>query len=233
MIGGVSFQPGGAETDPTRQKSPQTGVQEAIRVLSLRLPKTVGARAVAPGALLNAQGSGGNPRVDSVVNQVLGRYFPSGDASAAGGPGGAPGGAMAPMIASGAPPGGGYGGSFSPGEIPGNTPLSEFFGGGARRDPRITVATEQRGGPSGDPTNGTMPVSPPQRFDVNPPARPSTPPPSITPPAFAPPNPGDLDGQPVFGDAIGPPPAGLDEEMRRRNTRPPSLEELFSPQMQI
>lgn len=84
MIGGVSFQPQDAtgQTDP--KLAPQS-VQEAIKILSLRLPKTVGARAVAPGALLNAQGSGGNPRVDSVVNQVLSRMFPTGAA-----PGGAP-----------------------------------------------------------------------------------------------------------------------------------------------
>lgn len=86
MIGGVNFQPG--QTDPTQgvKKKPagDQGVQEAIKVLSLRLPRVVGAQSVAPAPLLNSAGSGGN-RVDSVVNQVMGRMFPSGPP-----PGGAP-----------------------------------------------------------------------------------------------------------------------------------------------
>lgn len=74
---GVNFQPGSKNDQNGANGSNTTGVQEAIKVLSLRLPKVVGARAVAPGELLNAQGSGGNPMIDSVVNQVLARYFPT------------------------------------------------------------------------------------------------------------------------------------------------------------
>lgn len=73
---GVSFQPGSSRTPAYSQKG--NGVQEAIQMLSLRLPKMVGARAVAPQALLTSPGSGDNPRVDSVVNQVLARMFPTG-----------------------------------------------------------------------------------------------------------------------------------------------------------
>jgi hypothetical protein len=51
-------------------------VQEAIRVLSLRLPKVVGSGAVAPSQLLQSRGSGSNPTADSVVQQVLQRMFP-------------------------------------------------------------------------------------------------------------------------------------------------------------
>jgi len=81
MISGVNFQPGlqDQQAQPNSGSSPSgssQGVQEAIKVLSLRLPKVVGANAVAPSALLSAQGSGGNPRVDSIVEQVLRKYFP-------------------------------------------------------------------------------------------------------------------------------------------------------------
>ena len=77
---GVNFQPG--LSDASNQGKPQggtntgAGVQEAIKVLSLRLPRVVGAQAVSPQALLNSQGGGGS-RVDSVVNQVLAKYFPT------------------------------------------------------------------------------------------------------------------------------------------------------------
>jgi hypothetical protein len=205
MIGGVSFQPGSGETAPGGTKKPQTGVQEAIQVLSLRLPKTVGARAIAPGALLNAQGSGGNPRIDSVVSQVLGRYFPTGD----------PGGASAPMVPSSAPPGGGYGGSFTPGQIAPETPLSEIFPNVARA-PRIM--------PMGD---GAPPPITPEGPPVGPGTRTPVPPPSQPPPVAAPPNPGDMDGQPAYDDTLAPPP-NFEEELRRRNQQQiPSLEQLF------
>ena len=76
---GVNFQPGfGNGGDQQREARPSggSGVQEAIKILSLRLPKVVGAQAIAPMPLLTSQGSGGNPRVDSVVNQVLSRVMP-------------------------------------------------------------------------------------------------------------------------------------------------------------
>lgn len=78
MIGGVNFQPNDNTTGQARSKPANTGVQEAIQVLSLRLPKVVGARAMAPQALLESPG--GNGRVDSVVSQVMARMFPTGDA---------------------------------------------------------------------------------------------------------------------------------------------------------
>jgi hypothetical protein len=78
MIGGVSFEPGQPGSQNTQKPAGNTGVQEAIKVLSLRLPKVVGARAMAPQALLDSPGSGGNPRVDSVVAQIMGRMFPTG-----------------------------------------------------------------------------------------------------------------------------------------------------------
>lgn len=84
---GVTFQPG---TMDTRQPQTAAGVapssnpvQEAIKVLSLRLPKVVGARATAPNALLTSDGSGGNARVDSVVNQVWAKMFGEGQQQSA------------------------------------------------------------------------------------------------------------------------------------------------------
>src|SRR3990167_2210912 len=77
---GTNFQPqplnpsGGA-----LQKKPSADawVQEAIKVLSLRLPKVVGAQSMAPGALLNAQGARGDSRIDAIVNRVLQQYLPT------------------------------------------------------------------------------------------------------------------------------------------------------------
>lgn len=78
---GVSFQPGTSEADQMKRRE-QTGsaqgVQEAIKVLSLRLPKVVGAQAAAPQALLTAPGAQGNPNVDSIVESVLSKMFGQG-----------------------------------------------------------------------------------------------------------------------------------------------------------
>lgn len=75
---GVSFQPGaqGFNQNGNGQpsQSPSGAVQEAIKILSLRLPKVVGAQASVPMPLLTSQGSGGNPRVNSVVNQIMARF---------------------------------------------------------------------------------------------------------------------------------------------------------------
>lgn len=96
MIGGVNFQPGSLQQEQQRrqeQTGSAQGVQEAIKVLSLRLPKTVGAQATVAPQLLNSQGSGGRPHVDSIVESVLAKYFPgAGEAQAS-----------APMIPSDAP----------------------------------------------------------------------------------------------------------------------------------
>ena len=77
---GTNFQPqplnpsGGALQ---KKPSADAGVQEAIKVLSLRLPKVVGAQSMAPGALLNAQGARGDSRIDAIVNRVLQQYLPT------------------------------------------------------------------------------------------------------------------------------------------------------------
>lgn len=78
MIQGANFQPGSAPSagaDPRRRAA--QGLQEAIRVLSLRMPKVVGAQSLAPAPLLQGSGSGGDPRIDSVMQQVMGRMLPT------------------------------------------------------------------------------------------------------------------------------------------------------------
>lgn len=77
---GTNFQP--QPLDPSggalqKKPSADAGVQEAIKVLSLRLPKVVGAQSMAPGALLNAQGARGDSRIDAIVNRVLQQYLPT------------------------------------------------------------------------------------------------------------------------------------------------------------
>lgn len=126
MIGGVNFQPGsgfGGQTRKADSRAPE-GVQEAIKVLSLRLPKVVGAQAVSPQALLTSQGSGGNPNVDSLVEKVLQRVFPSQT-------GGSPAPA-APMIPTAEPPpmqqeGPQFSGGYAPppAPIPGTQPTPQ------------------------------------------------------------------------------------------------------------
>lgn len=154
MIGGVNFQPGGSDPTKAAPKGNQGSVQEAIKILSLRLPKVVGPRATAPAALLNAQGSGGNTRVDSVVNTVLQRYLPGGE-----GAGQAP--PAAPMIPT------GQGSSFSPGQEPSPTmPLSDLMQPQGPTAPRITPGDDQ----PRPPVIGDRPTTPGNREDVTPPS---------------------------------------------------------------
>ncbi len=174
ISGGVTFQPGQAQGTGAQPKPKGGSVQEAIKILSLRLPKQVGPNALAPSALLNAQGSGGNPRVDSVVNTVMNRMFPTGPA-----PGGAP--VLGPSM--------GENGTMpvsSPVRMDGNTrptdntPLSSMMPSEfapIARAPRITPVEE--GGDAGTPRGmpGTVPETPPppQRIDFGSPAQPADP----------------------------------------------------------
>lgn len=88
ITGGINFQPGAPDQQQngqglSRQSNPQQeGVQQAIKVLSLRLPKVVGAQASVAAPLLQSQGGGGRPHVDSIVESVLKKYLPSEGGSA-------------------------------------------------------------------------------------------------------------------------------------------------------
>ena len=75
---GVSFLPGSngeSEQDPLAGRRP-SGVppaQQAVRLLSLRLPRFAGPNAIAPPSLMNAQGAMGNPLAGS--NNALGQML--------------------------------------------------------------------------------------------------------------------------------------------------------------
>lgn len=69
---GLSFQPGAENGN--NGKSRVAPVQEAIRLLSLRLPTVVGARGISPQALLEGQGGaglGGGGSVEALIRQLL------------------------------------------------------------------------------------------------------------------------------------------------------------------
>lgn len=92
MIGfGQSFAPLGDPSDPMNpQQGPPSGnpVQEAIKVLNLRMPKMRGATP-APMELLTSKGAGGNPLTALVLqliqNAGLGREAPEGEMAPTGG----------------------------------------------------------------------------------------------------------------------------------------------------
>lgn len=71
---GVSFVPGGQGDPLNRQQQGEASgappLQQAIQMLSLRLPRVVGANALAPGQLLNApggMGGSGNPLLEALL----------------------------------------------------------------------------------------------------------------------------------------------------------------------
>lgn len=71
---GVSFLPGSGEQDQTQRPggvSPRNPVQEAVQILSLRLPKMFGARSIAPAPLLTSPGGMGAPGARDNVSAAL------------------------------------------------------------------------------------------------------------------------------------------------------------------
>jgi hypothetical protein len=68
---GVSFAPTRDNAMMGPRNAQLTGVPEATQVISLRLPRVVGARSIAPGALLNAEGGGGSDLLGSALLQTL------------------------------------------------------------------------------------------------------------------------------------------------------------------
>lgn len=136
---GVSFQPGadqfGQSPNGGIRPSSGSGVQEAIKILSLRLPRVLGAQPAVNAPLMNAQP---NSRVDSVVNQVMAKF------------GGTP-----PMAFGGptlAPQAGGpsFTGAASPYQAP-QQPWTPFGG----MTPRVII-----GGGGSVPGPGGLPVHP-------------------------------------------------------------------------
>lgn len=175
---GLSFMPNAQPNQPGQ--GPQPGVepvQNAIRILSLRLPKVVGGGAFAPGALLNGAGAQGNPFTQTAFAQTqkLG-------SDPLGGLGNLPGPSGSGPSVTGAPSPGLDAGSIPPGMLQqlldllagrsggntgGNTPTpSRIIPGGESRNPNPI--------PSPGPTDPTM-TPPPLDFNPGSPM-PSAPP---------------------------------------------------------
>ena len=101
MAYGISFIPqGGDRGVPERPRVEP--VQEAVKILSLRLPRILSG-ALAPASLLRAPGAGGNPCVDSALGQTQQRipepaYQPSQMAAPGPSISGAPSGGGAPAM---------------------------------------------------------------------------------------------------------------------------------------
>lgn len=174
MIGGVNFQPGSYQNGENGQNGQArpggSGVQEAIRILSLRLPKVVGAQAISPMALLTSQGSGGN-RVDSVVNQVLSRLMPEQRPQAMGG--------FTPQVV------GDRGGQSSPMPMPNARGPEMPYVPPPMSAPRVSPI-ERGGGMPSTPSTPSGPVyttpPPPRRIDYTQPDRPLPMPTPVAPP---------------------------------------------------
>jgi hypothetical protein len=68
---GVNFAPTGDNAGMGQHNAALTGVPEAIQVMSMALPRVLGARPVAPASLLGAPGAQGNPNVQSALLQTI------------------------------------------------------------------------------------------------------------------------------------------------------------------
>lgn len=76
---GVSFVPSeqNMAQRPGGSRAAVSPTQQAIRLLSLRLPKVLGGSPIAPAPLLQSQGGAGMPSPTSVAQQVLKRVLPT------------------------------------------------------------------------------------------------------------------------------------------------------------
>ena len=71
---GLSFEPTARAQGAVGEDRTQSGVQRAIQMLSLRLPRVVGARSIAPTALLT--GTGGGQALPAVLRSLLQQGVP-------------------------------------------------------------------------------------------------------------------------------------------------------------
>ena len=149
MAIGVSFLPGmNGQNQPNQNGNGEAAapVQQAIKTLSLRLPRILGQGSVAPAALLNSQGAAGmggsGMDIDRLIQSILSQLPMAGGAAQQGAPAqmGAP--VMgAPAPAQFRPPGG-----MEPGGMGGRVPM-----------PRVTV-----GDPEPPPVVPQPPIEPQQ-----------------------------------------------------------------------
>lgn len=135
---GVSFAPTRDNAAMGQRNGQLSGVPQAIQVLSLALPRVMGARPVAPTELLTAQGGEG---IDPIAGSVLETLMKAFRRPQPGQPGSLPGGTAGPNpFPGGQPPtgpGGGGGREGSPFPQPGPDP--GLPDPGPTRDPQIHV----------------------------------------------------------------------------------------------
>jgi hypothetical protein len=92
---GLSFLPSGDANGQRSDAGPSAGgrLEDVLRILSLRLPKVLGAHAIAPGELLNSPGGapipsggghGGDPIADTIAKHILDGIPPPGAGNPAG-----------------------------------------------------------------------------------------------------------------------------------------------------
>lgn len=159
---GVSFAPTQDNAAMGQRNGQLSGVPQAVQVLSLALPRVVGARPVAPQSLLTAQGGQGVDPAASAVLASLMKLLHGISNPQPGAPGSFPGGTAGPNQPGPMP---------SPSPMPGTPPIggqpSDPFGGGTMPNiptpakPRIITQNP------GDPAPGGMGAGNP--FRQNPP----------------------------------------------------------------
>lgn len=146
MAMGVSFLPGGGDNGQ-RNKPPTEPLQQAIQMLSLRLPQVAGAQGIAPGPLLQSPGGGG---IMELLAQLFGQGHMGQQQPGMAGMAGA--GPMAPAVhpGTGAPQGGaplpGAGrspGGTLPGPLPNEPAPGTFHPGGYDPGPTPQAAPQQ------------------------------------------------------------------------------------------
>lgn len=82
MIGQTFMPQGQGVTERPQGPDNQAGVQQAIKILNLRMPRVAGAGAPAPQALLEGMGSAGMPQqasspiLQAIIQAVLGHFQP-------------------------------------------------------------------------------------------------------------------------------------------------------------
>jgi hypothetical protein len=139
MAFGQSFMPGADEETGVERKPGAAPIQEAIRVLSLRMPRVVGAGGISPQPLLNSMGAGGlnvQGGLEQFLQMLFGQMPGQGSQQ------------MQPMSAPGAMPGQmpGAGGMQAPG-----------MGAGAAPPPRVVPGEQGDRAKFGEPMPSPMP----------------------------------------------------------------------------
>lgn len=141
---GISFAPTTEQSEMGDRTGGLEGIPQAIRVLSLRMPRFAGSKAPAPGALLNAQGGQGFDPFLSALMQTLAKTLAPGlDQMQAPGPFSGVSGGM-PSTNAGPGPGAPRVNFFEPPKDVSGTPAPMPGGGMRERDPAGQVGIRRQ-----------------------------------------------------------------------------------------